>query len=325
MAGMTLSELYEKGQEAISQKKFGFLLEGVETGFVLKNNRRVLDRYMFRQQCIDAVEPVTGCRVLGVNLATPVIMSAMTMPIPAIVEDGLMRVAEGLKAAGSLMWTGTPVPKDLKKLTAVGVPVAATVKPFRDRAKMFEALEEVQEAGACWVGVEIDVGQGTKIKDLPVVSDCAPLTSAELKDIRKRISAPLILKGVLSRADAVKAIDAGADGMVISNHGAHTLDYLPHPFQVMDDILEVARGKITVMVDGGFRRGSDVLKGLAFGASLVGLGRPVLWALAAGGSEGVNGLIDQITAELSRIMRMVGAADPAGVSRDILIEDHLGG
>jgi isopentenyl diphosphate isomerase/L-lactate dehydrogenase-like FMN-dependent dehydrogenase len=89
----------------------------------------------------------------------------------------------------------------------------------------------------------------------------------------------------------------------------------------MDDIMEVARGNIVVMVDGGFRRGSDVCKGLAFGASLVGLGRPILWALAAAGKEGVRDLIGEITEELRRIIGMIGARVPESVSRSSLIEE----
>lgn len=75
----------------------------METEFVLDNNRRIIDRYLFLQQCIDGIEPGTGTTVLGVELKTPVIMSAMTMPIPAITEDGLLKTAEGLKDAGSMM------------------------------------------------------------------------------------------------------------------------------------------------------------------------------------------------------------------------------
>ena len=318
---MKLSEIYEKGQSEIGKHGFAFLLEGVETEFVLSNNRRVIDRYTFLPQCIDAVEPITATTILGVELKTPVIMSAMTMPIPVIAEDGLLQVAEGLKDAGSLMWTGTPVPKDLKQLVGTGVPVAATVKPFKDRKKMFEALEEIQSAGVVWAGVEVDVGQGTKIRDQPIVADCSPISFSELKEVRKSISGPMILKGILSRIDAEKAIESGADGIVISNHGAHTIDYLPHPFQIMDDIVGITKGHIAVMVDGGFRRGSDVCKGLAFGASLVGLGRPILWALAAGGKEGVKELVEEITEELRRIMGMIGARDPESINRSSLIEE----
>ncbi len=316
---MGITELYEKGEKSLREREVGILLDGVETEFVLSNNRRVLDRYTFHQKCIDGVTPVTRCEVLGLSLGTPVIMSAMTMPIPAIVEDGLMAVAEGLKAAESLMWTGTPVPEELAEIVRTGVPVAANVKPFTDRRKMFRALDRVQAAGVRWVGIEIDSGRGTKVHDRQMAFDCSPLAFSELAEIRKQVSVPLVFKGVLSRSDAVKSVEAGADGIMVSNHGAHTLDYLPHPFQVMDEILDAAAGKAEIFVDGGFRRGSDVLKGLAFGASLVGLGRPILYGLAADGREGVTEVIREITAELARIMAMVGAADPGNVERDVLI------
>ncbi|MBW1803657.1 MAG: alpha-hydroxy-acid oxidizing protein, partial [Deltaproteobacteria bacterium] len=142
----------------------------------------------------------------------------------------------------------------------------------------------------------------------------------ELRDIRKRVLGPLILKGILSHWDAVKAMDAGADGIVVTNHGAHTIDYLPHPLQVMDDIVAAVQGKMTIIVECGFRRGSDVLKGLAFGADLVGIGRPVLFGLAAAGREGVRDVVNGITGELQRIMSMVGANQPGDIRRDVLIE-----
>jgi isopentenyl diphosphate isomerase/L-lactate dehydrogenase-like FMN-dependent dehydrogenase len=131
----------------------------------------------------------------------------------------------------------------------------------------------------------------------------------------------LICKGILSRRDAEKCVEAGADGMVVSNHGAHTLDYLPHALQVMDEIVEAVGGKTLLIVDGGFRRGSDVIKGLAFGASLVGLGRPILYGLAADGRAGVYHLINEITEEMKRIMSLNGAKDPGELTRSMLIED----
>ncbi|MFH1122311.1 MAG: alpha-hydroxy-acid oxidizing protein [Pseudomonadota bacterium] len=318
---MELTEIYQEGEKLIRKKEFGITLNGVETGFILRHDRLVLDRYTFKQGCIDAKVAETDCQFLGVKLSTPVIMSAITMPIPAIVENGLMAVAQGIKEAGSLMWTGRPIPQNLGELVKTGAPVAANVKPLQDRKKMFKDLDEIQEAGVRWVGIEIDAGQGTKIGDLMIAADCSPLSLKELKEIRKRVSLPLIFKGVLSKIDAEKSVDAGADGIVVSNHGAHTLDYLPHPLQVMDEVVSAVKGKVVIIVDGGFRRGSDVLKGLAFGADLVGLGRPILYGLAAGGSQGVKGLIVGITHELRRIMTMVGAGKPGQVRREMLIED----
>ena len=191
---MELTGLYEKGEEILRGRDIGFLVDGVETEFVLANNRWVIDRFTFRQHCIDGVEPSTACRVLGVDLTTPVIMSSMTMPIPAIVDGGLMAVAEGLKEAGSLMWTGTPIPQDLPGIAGTGVPLAANVKPFSDRKKMFQAMEDIQAAGVTWVGIETDAGQGTKVHDKQVAADCAPLSLQELKEIRKKdIRMPVML------------------------------------------------------------------------------------------------------------------------------------
>jgi isopentenyl diphosphate isomerase/L-lactate dehydrogenase-like FMN-dependent dehydrogenase len=318
---MGLTEIYQKGKKILGEKEFGWVLDTVETGFILEHDRRILDQYTFRPQYIDGVEPNTTCRILDVEFTTPVIMSAMTMPIPAIKDNGLMDVAVALKDVGSLMWTGTPIPKNLKELAATGVSIAANVKPFKDRDKIFRGLEEIQKAGVNWLGIETDAGQGTKIHDKQVASDCAPLSLQELKDIRKKVSCPLICKGILSDRDAKKCVEAGADGLVISNHGGHTLDYLPHALQVMEEIFEAIGEKAVLIADGGFRRGSDVLKGLAFGASLVGLGRPILYALAAEGREGVYNLISEITEEMKRIMSLIGAGEPAELSRGMLIED----
>jgi isopentenyl diphosphate isomerase/L-lactate dehydrogenase-like FMN-dependent dehydrogenase len=317
---MELTELYQKGKELLGQKTYGILLDGVETEFDVTHDRRILDRYTFRMKCIDAVEAKTDCQVLGVELATPIIMSPVTSPIPAIQEDGLMEVALGLKEAGSLMWVGSETPKDLKGIVETGVPVAANVRPFKDRKRMFQTIDDIQDAGVRWVGIQVDTGFGTKIRDRMRVEDCSPLSFKELEEIRKRVLVPLIFKGVLSTIDTIKSIDAGADGIMIS-HGAHILDYLPHPLQVMDDIVSVARGQAAILVDGHFHRGSDVLKGLAFGASLVGLCRPILYGLAAGGREGVAGIIKGMTHELKRIMCLVGTPEVALVNREILISD----
>ena len=319
---MKLTEIYDKGKEILGKKDFQLFMEYVETGFIADHDRKIIDRYTFRQKVIDSVSDAdTGCEVLGIKLKTPIIQSAITMPIPAIAEDGLKQTAEGLHAAGSLMWTGTPVPKDLKGLKETGVPLASTIKPFTDRKHIAEELERLQKEGVDWLGLEIDVAKGTKIKDMPVVSDCKPLTLAEIRVFRKNVSVPFFLKGVLSREDAEKAVESGADGIVVSSHGGHTIDYLPHPFQVMDEIMASVRDKLIVVVDGGIRRGSDVIKCLAFGADLVGLGRPLLWALAAGGKDGVRMLIEEMNEEMRRIMIRVGASNPLNVKREILIQD----
>ena len=311
---MTLDEIYRKGTEAMEAKGLSYNLKGVETEFVLRHNAEIFTRYMFRQKAINSIEVTTRTRLLDVELQAPLIMSSMTTPIPQIEADGLLKVARALKGVGSMMSLGTPVPSNLKEIVEVGVPVIQTVKPFADRSIVMKMISQAEDAGVTWVGIEVDAGLGTRR-----VKGCSPMSADELKEIKQKVSRPLILKGILSAWDAEMALKIGADVIVASNHGGHTIDYLPHPIDVMDEIVGVIAGKIPIIMDGGFRRGTDVLKGLAFGAQAIGLGRPILLGLAADGEEGVKSVISQMAEELRRVMIMTGVKDPASASKRILL------
>ena len=113
---------------------------------------------------------------------------------------------------------------------------------------------------------------------------------------------------------------AGADVIVVSNHGAHTIDYLPHPLELLEEISSIIAGRIPIIVDGGFRRGTDVLKGLALGAQAVGVGRPILYGLAADGEDGVKTVINAMADELKRAMTMTGVKNPGHARRDIIFD-----
>jgi len=316
---MKLSEIYQKGTEILESKKLGINLRGVETEFVMKHNEEIFARYLFLQQAIDSVEATTKTKLLNIELQVPIVMSSITAPIPQIQENGLLKVARALKEVGSMMLTGSPMPANLKELVAVGVPLAQTFKPLADRNKLMKMIAEAEAAGVAWIGIEIDAGVGTKILDKPMVTGCSPMSVNELKEIKQTISRPLILKGVLSPRDADKALEAGADVIIVSNHGAHTIDYLPHPLEVIDGIVREIAGQIPIIVDGGFRRGTDVLKGLAFGAQAVGVGRPILYGLAAGGQEGVKTVITEMSEELRRTMTMTGVKDPTSAHKGIIL------
>lgn len=318
---ITLGEIYGQGKQDLMSRAQGFALQAVETGWVRANNRAVFERLAFRQKVINApVEAKTETGFLGVDIAAPVVMSAMTMPIPGICSDGLLQVARGLAEAGSVMWTGTPIPQDLSGLLATGVPLIVSVKPYKDRDRLKADVEKVAAAGVGMISLEIDAAMGTKVMDKPMVSGCAPLSLAELQDLRGLIKGKMIAKGVLSAHDALLCVQAGVDAVVASNHGGHTIDYLPHPLQVIDEISEAVKGRAHLIMDGGFRRGTDIIKGLALGADTIGLGRPILYALSAGGAEGVRDLILGLKAEMLRTMVMLGAEKPSDLSPECLLE-----
>ncbi|MFC1910020.1 alpha-hydroxy-acid oxidizing protein [Chloroflexota bacterium] len=317
---MSLSEIYQKGIELLENKNLGLYLRGVETEFVLINNDEIFKWFKFRQQAINSSEATTKTRLLDVDLEIPIVMSSITVPIPQIQEYGLLKVARALKEVGSMMSLGSSVDANvLKTLVEVGVPILLTVKPFADRNKLIQLITKAEAAGVNWIGVEVDAGQGTKLLDKRTIKDCAPMSVEELKDIKQKVNRPLVLKGILSPWDAEKALEVGADVIVVSNHGAHTIDYLPHPLEVMDEIVNVIEGEIPIIVDGGFRRGTDVLKGLAFGAQAVGLGRPILYGLAVDGEEGVKTVIKEIGEELKRVMTMTGIKSPSHAHKGIIL------
>ena len=148
----------------------------------------------------------------------------------------------------------------------------------------------------------------------------APKSLAELKKLVKATRLPFILKGVLSAEDARKALEIGAGGIVVSNHGGVIIDYAAHPLEVLPEIKEVIRDRIPIFVDSGFRRGSDVMKALALGADAVLVGWLLIMGLAANGSQGVTEIINIVTAELRRIMSVTGCRSLSEIDDKVLVK-----
>ena len=188
---MELTEVYCKGSEILDNTKLGFVLKGVETESVLRNNEQILARYKFVQKAINNIEPITTTKLLDVELKVPIVMSSIAAPIPAIQKDGFRAVALALKEVGSMMWVGTPAPSDLKEIVQIGVPVVQTIKPFIDRSKIRKALAQAEAAGVTWVGIEVDAGQGTKILDRQMARGCSPISIDEIKEMKKLANRPV--------------------------------------------------------------------------------------------------------------------------------------
>jgi len=140
----------------------------------------------------------------------------------------------------------------------------------------------------------------------------------DLVEVRRRWSGPLLLKGVLRADDARRAVSAGVDGIVVSNHGGRNLDASASPMEVLEQILDAAGPRCEVFVDGGMLRGSDVLKAVASGARGVLAGRGPLWGLAARGGAGASQALDIYRAEIRRTMALLGCAQVEDVTRDLL-------
>lgn len=147
-------------------------------------------------------------------------------------------------------------------------------------------------------------------------------TWEDLTWARANWSGPLIVKGVLDAEDARRAVDLGADGIIVSNHGGRQLDNVPATVDVLPAVADAVGGRVTILLDSGVRRGSDVIKALALGADAVLLGRPVVWGLAAGGEAGVGHMLELIRGELTRTMSLMGCAQVAQLNTDWVIRTN---
>lgn len=200
--------------------------------------------------------------------------------------------------------------KAIKKADGFGIP---TVKPW-NMELIREKLELVKESGAFAVAIDIDAAGLPFLKNLN-----PPAGSKSVEELREIVDAaglPFIVKGIMTVKGALKAKEAGASAIVVSNHGGRVLDQCPATAEVLEEIADAVDGSMKILVDGGIRSGTDVFKALALGADAVIIARPFVTAVYGGGREGVESYIQKISGELADTMAMCGVASLEEISRD---------
>lgn len=200
--------------------------------------------------------------------------------------------------------------KAIKKADGFGIP---TVKPWNIEL-IREKLELVKESGAFAVAMDIDAAGLPFLKNLN-----PPAGSKSVEELREIVDAaglPFIVKGIMTVKGALKAKEAGASAIVVSNHGGRVLDQCPATAEVLEEIADAVDGSMKIFVDGGIRSGTDVFKALALGADAVIIARPFVTAVYGGGREGVESYIQKISGELADTMAMCGVASLEEISRD---------
>lgn len=200
--------------------------------------------------------------------------------------------------------------KAIKKTDGFGIP---TVKPW-NMELIREKLELVKESGAFAVAMDIDAAGLPFLKNLN-----PPAGSKSVEELREIVDAaglPFIVKGIMTVKGALKAKEAGASAIVVSNHGGRVLDQCPATAEVLEEIADAVDGSMKILVDGGIRSGTDVFKALALGADAVIIARPFVTAVYGGGREGVESYIQKISGELADTMAMCGVASLEEISRD---------
>lgn len=299
---------------------------GTGTGAAFTANNDALEKIKLNMRVIhDAKDPDTSIELFGRKhripvMAAPVSGTTLNMGGKFSEREYISWVINGCLEGGIYPIVGdtavdTFLPTNLEELKKVGGDGIAIIKPWENN-NVINKIRMAEEAGVFAVGVDIDAAGliTLALHGKPV----GPKTVEEIKELVESTRLPFILKGVMTVEDALLAVETGAKAIVVSNHGGRVLDQTPGVAEVLPEIAEAVKGKITILADGGVRTGVDVLKMLALGADAVLIGRPFVTASFGGGTEGVKTYVDKIANELKVAMILTGCKDVKSIDKKVI-------
>ncbi|VAX27693.1 L-lactate dehydrogenase [hydrothermal vent metagenome] len=306
---------------------------GIGTGESFTENLRALARYKINLRTIHQVKtPDLSIELFGRKLALPILAAPITGMETNLAggmdeKEYASAVLDGCLDSGSLgmVGDGASPKKYLVGLSAirerggVGIPI---FKPREDNAEIITRFKAAESAGAIAVGIDIDAAS---FKTMALKSQAVgPKSVDQLRELKSYLSVPFILKGIMNVESALAAVSAGADAIVVSNHGGRVMDTMPGTADVLPEISAAVAGRAKILVDGGVREGIDILKMLALGADAVLIGRPVCIAAFGAGREGVEFYLNQKKDELKKAMILTGCADIGKIDPSVIFRHAKG-
>jgi 4-hydroxymandelate oxidase len=293
--------------EAIAERK----LDSVTFKEIAGSERAGFDRITFRPRLmIDSRQMDLTTTLFGQSLFTPILIGPLSNQ-KRFHPEGELAMARGASAANALMVVADRSSYPIDQ-------IAAQAKTALWYQVYVADLNEVRTR------IARAIGAGCKALVVTVGSEAAgpPLTAgidwSAIDRVRKGLSVPVVLKGVMSPEEAQKAVANGVQGIVVSSYSARSVPGVASPIEVLPSIAEAVGGTIPILMDGSVRLGSDVLKSLALGAQAILLGRPALWGLAAYGAEGVQSVVELIQSAFARDMAMCGKVNLKALDRTVV-------
>ena len=294
--------------EGVAERKLDALTFAEITG----SERSAFDRITFRPRLMNDTRQLDlSAQLFGQSLFTPILIGPLSRQ-KRFHPEGELAMARGASAAKALLVVSDDSSYPIDQ-------IAAQAKtPLWYQISYGPNMKEVRTR------VERAIGAGCKALCVTMGGPTAaspPTAGVDWKEIdrlSKGIGVPVVLKGVMSPEEALKAAASGAAGIVVSNYAGRSITGVASPIEVLPSIVDAVGGKVQILIDGGFRRGGDVLKALALGAQGVLLGRPALWGLAAYGAEGVQTIVELIQSGFARDMAMCGKVNIKSVDRTVI-------
>lgn len=337
----------------LAPEVWDFIEGGGGAELTLAANREAFDRVRLRPRVLVDVSVVdTTTTLLGSTLAAPVGIAPMAYH-QLVHPEAEVGTAMGAAKAGALYVVGMFASRTFEEIAATATsPLWLQLYWLRRRDVMADIVARAEACGYQALVLTVDAPViGRRLRDLrhgfavdPGVAainidrelmasthqrrsgESAIATHArqsfdpslswtDLAWVREHTRLPLILKGILTGADAARAVEHGVDGVIVSNHGGRQLDGVPASLPALAEVVDAVAGRCPVLVDGGIRRGTDIFAALAVGADTVLIGRPVLWALAADGGTGVASVLALLREELAHTMTLAGTPTLSDVDR----------
>ena len=347
---------YEAAARAVLPRiAYDYYRSGANDEITLHENHAAYERIQLKPRVlIDTSIRDLTTTVLGQTVSMPILVAPTAFHRMAHPE-GEVATARAAGQAGTIMMLSTLSTSSIEEVMpeATG-PVWFQLYVYKDREATLSLVERAVSSGCTAIALTVDaqvwgrrerdiknrfrLPKGLSIKNLmPAGREQFPddkkdsglaayvawqfdqtLAWKDVEWLCSKVNVPVLLKGVLHPDDARLAIDHGAAGIIVSNHGARQLDTVPATIDALPDLMEAADDKLEVLIDGGIRRGTDVFKALALGAKAVGVGRPIIWGLAVDGEQGARRVLDILRKDFELTMRLCGCATIEDIKKDLL-------
>jgi len=329
---LTLQEFIPAARKKLSDNKWDYMIGGAETETTLKRNRLALDSLGFRPRVLRDVSNVDCSGILfGHKLRLPV-MLAPVGSIQRFDPGGSAAVARAAGQFGVAQMVSSVSEPGLEATAAAAKgPKIFQLYVRGDDAWVEDIIDRATAAGYDAFAFTVDVAiysrrerDITKRAIMRSAADAtaqryqAALSWPQIKRFRQRCKLPLIIKGIQTAEDAIIACDHGVDGIYVTNHGGRQLDHGRATIDILQDVVAAVRGRAEIIVDGGFCRGTDVVKGIALGANAVSIGRLYLYGLAAAGQAGVERVLELLEMEIRIGLGLLGVTSFAELDKSYL-------
>jgi isopentenyl diphosphate isomerase/L-lactate dehydrogenase-like FMN-dependent dehydrogenase len=340
---INIFDFQEVAQHQLPTAHYGYLATGVDDDSTLKANRQGFTKFQIRmRRLVDVRQVDTSTEILGAKMETPIITAPVASQT-AFHPDGELAVARAAKKKGFLQILSTVSTKSVEEVAgATGGPIWFQLYPTPEWRIAEAIVKRAEDVGCPVLVLTVDLQGGSNRETLKNAEkadsrDCstchqeglqAYLKSKPMFDgldvsalkgfhapamtwdfvhrLKDQTNMKLVLKGIVTREDARLSVENGVDAVIVSNHGGRAESSGRSTIECLPEVLDGISGRIPVLIDSGFRRGTDIFKALALGAQGVCIGRPYLWGLAAFGQEGVEAVLDILRAELEMVMKQAG-------------------